>query len=54
MAGHADIGVGQEAEQPIGRLARLRGGADDGAIVLAQDLELSAAAHNAKERVQLG
>ena len=35
----AEIGVGQEAEQPIGRLAGLRGGADDGAIILAQDLQ---------------
>ena len=28
-----------EAEEPVGGLARLAGGADDGAIVLAQHLE---------------
>lgn len=33
------VGVRQEAEQPIGRLARLRGGAHDRAIVLPQHLE---------------
>jgi len=28
-----------EGQEPVGGLARLAGGADDGAIVLAQDLE---------------
>jgi hypothetical protein len=39
----------QVAKQPVGSLAGLRGCADDGAVVFAQHLKLSAAAHNVKE-----
>ena len=39
----------QMAKQPVGSLAGLRGCADDGAVVFAQHLKLSAAARNVKE-----
>lgn len=37
-AGDADL-LWQEAEQPVGRLARLRGCADDGAVIFPQHLK---------------
>ncbi len=35
IAPAAGIGLGKEGQDPVGRSAGLRGGADDGAIVLA-------------------
>jgi hypothetical protein len=48
--GRGSVIFGQEAENVISRLGGLRRRADDGAVVLAQHLGQSAAAHNVKER----
>jgi hypothetical protein len=41
------------AVHPIGRLLRLAGCSEDGFGIVLQDLELSAATHNAKEGGQI-
>tara|TARA_R110002012_G_scaffold38843_1_gene107694 strand:+ start:1111 stop:1236 length:126 start_codon:yes stop_codon:yes gene_type:complete len=40
--------------QKLGGVRRMGGGAEDCAFVFFQHFELSAAAHNAKERYQIG
>jgi hypothetical protein len=56
VGGHIDrvVGMRPEGEQIVGGLRRGARGANDGAVILAQHLELSAAAHNVKERDQIG
>jgi hypothetical protein len=43
-----------QAMQKLGGARRMGGGAEDCAFVFFQHFELSAAAHNAKERYQIG